>query len=1177
MVEDINPKPRPPRPKTRDDFEIAIICALPHEADAMIGLFDENWEKEVGVPNPYGKAEGDIAQYSVGAIGRHNIVVAHLPSIGKVPAAHVSAFCRMSFLKIKTALVVGVCGGAPSFNKGKSKLFLGDVVISDSVVQYDLQRRYPNKVIMKSGPTDSLRGTSMTVGGVFSLLKTARQRKQMQKALSELVSELLSDESGLEIQYPGHSTDLLFPAEYRHKHQDSVSKCSQCLSWKRQIDPVCDKAPDLSCNELGCDKRGDPEIRRLDEVENEKSRPDPTFHIGTYASADTVLKSGLDRDSLTEEYGIIAFEMEGAGAWNMFESVVVIKGVCDYADSHKNKGWQDYAAASAAACTKAFLKYWQTSSPQLQIEAETKKNYEQLRQSLKFPEMSTRRNAISSITPDTFNWIFASPEDFVSETGCFVEWLETGQSMYWVSGKLASGKSTLMKFIASHQETQAWLERWKPGTRILTHHFWKPGSSMEHNLKGFLCSLVHQIFCLDESFARDELTANFDARTKDSPDDWDPQDLENILLAFSKNPSQPVCYFIDGLDEIRPERDLHRVLQIIANLVSPQSKICVSSRPERLFVDRFHRNPHLRVQDLTYNDMKQYVLEATRTVTARRWNEERISSLASAIACRADGVFLWVVLVTNSLIRGIIYDDDEEEIFRRLDAMPTDIMSLYQDLFQRSAEDRLNYRSKASIAFSLMFLRIRYGTYITGRLNLLRLAVALLDDDVLSRYICQDVEISPLDCVKHCQNALKVLELDCAGFLHVKSRYEWRGFIEYNSHDPYYCLYIANGVKVDLIHRTAEEFLLDTEEGQSIWKAGDSPVAEAFSRHFQATLVTRRALDRAPNFATYMEDTEYCEVYTYLSELQCNRSWLPLKTLSSLLALTRASCLRGFPKVHRPHTPRPPSVGEMFLVFAAQYGFNEFILSSLEQIDMQSRGDLSLLIFSYCCTYVPAFMKEQKRGLTGVHDLIRHFLKVGLNPNHDITEIMERLESHEESILGPQTPWIRFLVSIIRNFDAVAKEDFAQINLETINAFLQAGADRNQVTLVTFDAKGLSLNHCFDDLPPTPTFIVFQVNAEMLLQVALNYLGGVIDLGDEVMPSARVLNALNVTSVGYDRLNQGIADDVSNQFWKTVRMWLEYPRWRVKLDELDDFHLQTRTTLAREIEKVLLYPEGHLS
>lgn len=66
------------------------------------------------------------------------------------------------------------------------------------------------------------------------------------------------------------------------------------------------------------------------------------------------MKCGLDRDRIAREEGIIAFEMEGAGIWEEIPCIIV-KGVCDYADSHKNKAWQNFAAATAAAAAKALL------------------------------------------------------------------------------------------------------------------------------------------------------------------------------------------------------------------------------------------------------------------------------------------------------------------------------------------------------------------------------------------------------------------------------------------------------------------------------------------------------------------------------------------------------------------------------------------------------------------------------------------------------------------------------------------------------------------------------------------------------------------------------------------------------------------------------------------------------
>jgi len=100
------------------------------------------------------------------------------------------------------------------------------------------------------------------------------------------------------------------------------------------------------------------------------STTQPTVHFGIIGSGNTVMKSGQHRDQMAHEDRIIGFEMEGAGVWDYFPSIV-IKGVCDYADSHKRKGWQRYAAATAAACTKAFLVEWHvegaaTSSGQLE-------------------------------------------------------------------------------------------------------------------------------------------------------------------------------------------------------------------------------------------------------------------------------------------------------------------------------------------------------------------------------------------------------------------------------------------------------------------------------------------------------------------------------------------------------------------------------------------------------------------------------------------------------------------------------------------------------------------------------------------------------------------------------------------------------------------------------------------
>jgi nucleoside phosphorylase len=128
------------RPNTRDQFKIAIICALPLEADAVEALFDESYDKFGSL---YGKQAGDPNVYVTGRISRHNVVLCSMPGIGKANAASVASSLRISYERIELGLVVGICGGVP-LPSNNTEIVLGDVIISDSVIEYDFGARYPD-------------------------------------------------------------------------------------------------------------------------------------------------------------------------------------------------------------------------------------------------------------------------------------------------------------------------------------------------------------------------------------------------------------------------------------------------------------------------------------------------------------------------------------------------------------------------------------------------------------------------------------------------------------------------------------------------------------------------------------------------------------------------------------------------------------------------------------------------------------------------------------------------------------------------------------------------------------------------------------------------------------------------------------------------------------------------
>lgn len=354
---------RPPRPKSRDEFHIAIICALTLEADAVLEVFDHHWDEDEDGQS-FGKAYRDSNAYSTGVIGQHNVVLAHLPGMGKVAAGKIAASCRISYPNISLALVIGICGGAPFYGKDKAEILLGDVLISTGIVQYDFGWRLPNGFKEKDTLDDSPGRPGLELRSLLSRLKTKRQHGKLQIATQNYLQQVLEG-TKMSAGRPEGLDDNLFLNDHRHKHQNP-STCSVCAACKGNSDPVCDVALKSTCKQLRCDLQQCHKRGRLGEVEklNEKGvadsnneTPFPMIHFGKFASGDSVIKSGEDRDQLTARTGAIGFEMESVGVWDTFPCVV-IKGVSDYADSHKNDDWHHFAAASAAACTKAFLQYW---------------------------------------------------------------------------------------------------------------------------------------------------------------------------------------------------------------------------------------------------------------------------------------------------------------------------------------------------------------------------------------------------------------------------------------------------------------------------------------------------------------------------------------------------------------------------------------------------------------------------------------------------------------------------------------------------------------------------------------------------------------------------------------------------------------------------------------------------
>lgn len=338
------------RPSSRDGFHIGIICALPFEADAVESSFDETYDKFGKI---YGKQDGDTNIYTTGRIDQHNIVLCFMPGMGKVSAANVATNLKTSYKRIDLALVVGICGGAP-FPSQSTEILLGDVVISDSIIEYDFGRQYPDGFRRKTGVKETLGRPNQEIRSLLTGLLTRKTRREFQARICHYLRKLQIDEdTDPEWQYPGVVHDILFEASYQHKNyqRNSATECERTDCSESCNDSMYDEVSNKHCEQLGCCGRRIPRDRL------NAGNVEPLLHTGTIACADTVMQSGEHRDKLIQKEHVVAFEMEGAGVWDNMPCII-IKGVSDYADSHKNKKWQSYAAATAASGAKAFLENW---------------------------------------------------------------------------------------------------------------------------------------------------------------------------------------------------------------------------------------------------------------------------------------------------------------------------------------------------------------------------------------------------------------------------------------------------------------------------------------------------------------------------------------------------------------------------------------------------------------------------------------------------------------------------------------------------------------------------------------------------------------------------------------------------------------------------------------------------
>ena len=187
------------------------------------------------------------------------------------------------------------------------------------MVQYDFSKTIEEGKLIKTRHLDK---PPTVLRSAISKLKATHEFEW--SAVGKYVSKMLESKPKMreKFKYQGIELDQLFEANYDHR--ESGRGCE------------------------GCDKG-----RLL--ARGSRDTSDPVIHYGLIGSANQAMRHGTTREKFRQEEDILCFETEAAGLMDNFPCLV-IRGICDYSDTHKNKHWQPYAAAVAAAYAKELLE-----------------------------------------------------------------------------------------------------------------------------------------------------------------------------------------------------------------------------------------------------------------------------------------------------------------------------------------------------------------------------------------------------------------------------------------------------------------------------------------------------------------------------------------------------------------------------------------------------------------------------------------------------------------------------------------------------------------------------------------------------------------------------------------------------------------------------------------------------
>ncbi|PGH31047.1 hypothetical protein GX50_06155, partial [[Emmonsia] crescens] len=652
---------------THDDYTVAWICPLEVEQIAAMIMLDSEHERLPQPPN-------DHNVYTLGSINGHNVVIAGLHSPGNNPAAVVVTQMRNTFQQLRFGILVGIGGGVPTRTE-RGNIHLGHVVVSkpvgehSGVVQYDHGK----------AEVGQFRHTGYLAPPPTVLLNAAREmdvRRAMmlEDPLLNHIARIDTVRQGLRrYKYPGAVNDHLYRAEYVHPNQS------------------------VSCRKCGCDLTQVVDRRAEDSDDDDDDVCDEgrqlVVHRGTIAAGELVIKHGMLRDELAKQYGILCFEMEAAGALADFPCLV-IRGISDYSDSHKNDRWQGYAAAAAAAYGRELFFHMPVDDVKqckiaehdvkqmiTQVDSLTQVNrYHQIFDWLKPSDPSTNLNEAQERRQEGTGLWFLQSEPFK-------EWKSGTRRYLWLHGIPGCGKTVLSATIIEHLNQQL------DSSHVVLNFFFDFTDTNKQSLDKLLRSLVAQLYsgCEDSQKELDKLFSF-------CKDGQRQPTYESLFATFLQmvNYVEKIQIIIDALDECKTRRDLLLWMRNLTSSGHAGLHLLVTSRKEEDIESELKRWLHLEdivsiQQDSVNDDIRAYVHERLRNdCHFKRWQSEPSvqDEIETELMKKADGMFRWAACQLDILQKCL----DLRMLRESLRSIPKTLQETYARILASIDE---NYRQYA--------------------------------------------------------------------------------------------------------------------------------------------------------------------------------------------------------------------------------------------------------------------------------------------------------------------------------------------------------------------------------------------------------------------------------------------------------------------------------------------------